>query len=430
MSHTIKVVMRLEKLSKKSNEAPVCVRITKNRETTYKTLFRLDPKFWDADKGHVKKSHPNAGEHNATITKTVAEYDKEALLQGLTKKSHGVSGIRDIVHKKQTLDFIKYAIGYVEQLEIEGTYSVYKKYKTVVYKFRNFIGKDSMQINGVTPELIKRYEKYLSESLKNGVDTITVNMKALRKLYRDAVEKYNLDTGADPFKDIKFKLTQPARVFLTEEEIGRFLSLKCKPMSPHANVRHIFLFECYTGLRIGDILTLKWRNYDGNTISLTMQKTGKVAVLPLSDVAKNIVEDRKYLNEKYLGEISPNNYIFDMLKVDVDTASKKDTHNAISSSNAQINKTLKSIAKRLNISKTITTHTGRHSFATLLITKGANVYAIKELLGHSDVKVTQIYAKVVDEVKNSSIDLLNGKYYERGSKIFDNRGGTGNTEGQ
>ena len=431
MSHTIKVLIRLNKLSKKTNEAPVCIRITKNRQHTYKTLFRLDPQFWNADKEQVKKSHPNASELNATIRKMVGEYSTEIVVKELKTKSHGVSGIRDIVHKKQTLDFMKYAIGYVEQLQVDGTYSTYKKYKTVVYKFRNFVGRDSLQVNSITPELINKYERYLSQPpINNGVDTITVNLKALRKLYRDVVEKYNLDVGADPFKGIKFKRTQPDRVFLTEDELDKFLKLKPRPLTPHANVRDIFLFECYTGIRIGDILTLKWRNYDGERISFTMQKTAKTNRIPLNTVAKDIIEVRKILFKKYVGEASPNDYIFDMLKVDVDKANKKDVLNAISSSTAYINKVLKNIAKRLEINKTISTHTGRHTFATLLITKGASLYIVSSYLGHGDIKVTQRYAKIVDEAKNKTMELLNDKKYERGSKILNDRRSTDDSKGK
>ena len=51
-------------------------------------------------------------------------------------------------------------------------------------------------------------------------------------------------------------------------------------------------------------------------------------------------------------------------------------------------------------------HTARHTFATLLLTKDANINTIKELMGHSDIKTTMIYAKVIDKTKQKAVDLL------------------------
>lgn len=70
-----KVVIRLDKLAKSTNEAPVCLRITKDRRTTYKTLLHIDPKYWDAKGQCVKKQHPNAELFNATIAKKKANLE-------------------------------------------------------------------------------------------------------------------------------------------------------------------------------------------------------------------------------------------------------------------------------------------------------------------------------------------------------------------
>ena len=72
-----------------------------------------------------------------------------------------------------------------------------------------------------------------------------------------------------------------------------------------------------------------------------------------------------------------------------------------------INKRIKRIAKLAGINKTISTHIGRHSFATMLLTNKVDLPVIQELLGHHDVKVTQIYAKVVSKRKEEAINALN-----------------------
>ena len=90
----------------------------------------------------------------------------------------------------------------------------------------------------------------------------------------------------------------------------------------------------------------------------------------------------------------------------MEKSSKQDALNAISSATAVINKQLKRVATKAGIEKNITTHVGRHTFATLLLTKGAGIYDVQELLGHHDVKVTQVYANMVDSRRKYAIDLI------------------------
>ena len=71
-----------------------------------------------------------------------------------------------------------------------------------------------------------------------------------------------------------------------------------------------------------------------------------------------------------------------------------------------IAQSIKRWIKRSDISKEITFHCARHTFATMLLTRGADIYAISKLIGHKDLKTTQIYAKLVDKRKDEAIDLL------------------------
>ena len=93
--------------------------------------------------------------------------------------------------------------------------------------------------------------------------------------------------------------------------------------------------------------------------------------------------------------------------MDVDNVSAQDALNAISSATAIINKRLKRIAVKAGIKKNLSTHVGRHSFATMLISGNINLAVIKELLGHSDVKITQVYAKATPKKKEEAIEILN-----------------------
>lgn len=409
MNYSCKVTIRPEKKSKVTNEVPVCLRIIKDRQITYKTIFKINPSFWDAEKCCVKKSHPNSNEFNASISKEKSELEKEILLLNLAQETQGVSAIRNKIQKRTSLDFFHYADKYIEEVETRGNYSTYKKNKTVIWKLKNYLGKETLPISNISIDFIKKYEQYLSDSLGNNRNTITVNLKAIAKLLKEIYKQYELDESLNPFRKYKFKREKSNRPYLTEEELNKILNLKIRIRNPLYDAKDIFLIESYTGLRISDILCLKWKNYSGDYLNVKMRKTEELISIPLSDVAKRILTKKETIFENHCIKKNPDQYIFNILKVDVDKANKQDCLNAISCSTALINKNLKKIAALAGISKNISTHVGRHTFATLLITKDANMSAVQALLGHSDIRTTQIYAKLIDTKKVEAINKLNNK---------------------
>ena len=206
-------------------------------------------------------------------------------------------------------------------------------------------------------------------------------------------------------------MNKTERTYLEIDEIRKIQGLKLRLQSPLYDARELFLFECYTGIRISDILTLKWKNGASDKISIRMRKTEKPLVVPMNDFVKAVLDKRRAVVENNGGQILPDKYVFNILKVDVDKVNAQDALNAISSATAIINKQLKRIAEKVGIEKNISTHVGRHSYATALLTSNIPLPVIKEMLGHSDIKVTQIYAKVVDSKKDEVVNCLNRLYH-------------------
>lgn len=402
-----KVVIRLDKLAKSTNEVPVCLRITKDRRTTYKTLLHIDPKYWDANGQCIKKQHPNAELFNANITRQKANIEQEAYNLTLTNDSVSISTIRNKINDRTSFDLFEYADKYIEQLFKEGKHATYKKTKSVIKKLRLYMKKESLPIKSITLDFIKQYENYLMNDIGNSRNTTTVNMKALAKLVGDIFRNYGLDETNNPFRKIKFKRKQTDRTFLEIEDIKKIQNLRFKLNSPLYDARELFLFECFTGIRISDILTLKWKNITDKEITICMRKTGKALNIPQQDFVKSILNKRRLIVERNGGQIYPEKYVFNILKVDVEKVSPQETLNAISSATAIINKKLKRIAQKTGIKKTLSTHVGRHSFATLLITGDVNLMTVRDLLGHRDARETQIYAKVVSKKKEEAINVLN-----------------------
>lgn len=402
-----KVVIRLDKLAKSTNEAPVCLRITKDRRTTYKTLLHIDPKYWDAKGQCVKKQHPNAELFNATIAKKKANLEQEACLLTLANDSVSISTIRNKINDRPSFDLFEYADKYIEQLYKDGKHATYKKNKSVIKKLRLYVGKDTLPVKSITLDFVKQYEHFLMNNIGNNRNTTTVNMKALAKMVGDIFRNYDMDETSNPFRKVKFKREQTDRAFLEIEDIKKIQNLKFRLNSPLYDARELFLFECFTGMRISDILSLKWKNVTDKEITISMRKTGKPLSIPLSDVARFILNKKRTIIENNGGQITLEKYVFNILKVDIETVSAQEALNAISSATAIINRKLKIIAEKACINKKLSTHVARHSFATMLVTGGVNLLTVRDLLGHGDVRVTQIYARVISKKKEDAINILN-----------------------
>ena len=183
----------------------------------------------------------------------------------------------------------------------------------------------------------------------------------------------------------RIKVPESKREFLTVDEIKTLIATDC----PREDVKRAYLFACYCGLRLSDIYELRWRDLskDGEQWrpSVVMQKTTTPIFLPLSSQAM------KWLPER--GDAPDGGKVFDGLIAE-----------------PNINKVLAKWVKAAGITKKITYHTSRHSFATMMLTLGADLYTTSKLLGHSNVKTTQIYAKIVDSKKVEAVNLVDGVF--------------------
>ena len=179
----------------------------------------------------------------------------------------------------------------------------------------------------------------------------------------------------------RIKVPESKREFLTVDEIKTLIATEC----PREDVKRAYLFACYCGLRLSDVYALKWKDLsqDGEQwrASVVMQKTTTPIFLPLSGQAV------KWLPER--GEAKDDENVFEGLIAE-----------------PNINKVLAKWTKAAGITKKITYHTSRHTFATMMLTLGADLYTTSKLLGHSNVKTTQIYAKIVDSKKVEAVNLV------------------------
>ena len=201
----------------------------------------------------------------------------------------------------------------------------------------------------------------------------------LNKAVREGYIKSN------PLKSIpskeKYQPTESEREYLTMDEVKILMNTDC----PHTEVKRAFLLSVFTGLRLSDIRTLTWAKMlnapDGVTklIRTKMQKTQKYINLPLS------VEAMSCLNKKD----DPNELIY-----------------TLPAGTSNIERNIKKWLEAAGIEKHITFHCARHTFATMMLTLGADLFTTSKLMGHTNVQTTSIYAKIVDQKKVETVNLV------------------------
>ncbi len=146
-------------------------------------------------------------------------------------------------------------------------------------------------------------------------------------------------------------------------------------------VKDAFLFSCFTGLRYSDVVNLTWDNISNDKIEFKQRKTGGVEYLPISQTAKDILVNSQNSKNK-------SKFIFDV------------------PTKVGIFKHIKKWVKDAGIKKRVSFHTARHTFATMALTQGVDLYTVSKLLGHKDISTTQVYAKIIDSKKDEAVNKL------------------------
>lgn len=225
---------------------------------------------------------------------------------------------------------------------------------------------------------VQGFKDYLDNKAKTKTGAgISLNTKysyfnklraSLKQALKEGLINYNPADQVEPFPQDDVE-----REFLTLEELQKLVKTHCK----HDTLRRMFLFSCLTGLRWSDIEKLKWSEIQhsenlGHFIRFRQQKTSGAETLPISDGARELLGE----------QAEPKDKVFTGLKY------------------GNWNKTyLKEWLEDAGITKHITFHCARHTYATLQLSLGTDIYTVSKLLGHKNLSTTEIYAKVINEKK-------------------------------
>lgn len=254
------------------------------------------------------------------------------------------------------------------------------------YKYLNAFTKGTLRVNDLNEKFFNDFKEYLLTTQSNKSDKVILSQNsavsyfnkvkaALKQAFKDGMLQTDLNAKIEPIKT-----AETQRNFLTIEELNSLVRTECQ----NVLLKRAALFSALTGLRHSDIQKLTWSELEyiegnGYFIQFKQQKTKGVEMMPISEQAFSLLGERK----------KPTDKVFDGLEY-----------------SAYQNKFLYQWITAAGISKDITFHCFRHTFATLQLSKGTDIYTVSKMLGHRELKTTQIYAKIIDETKRKAADSI------------------------
>lgn len=356
-------VCRQSKVTK-AGKAPVEMSIIINGKRTYLTLpMKEDPKQFQKLVAS-KKMNPMK-EYLEQIYQKVVVAQTELVKNDIPVTAISLKDyIQNGCTNSYTIEdlFTEYLKILKKRVGVNLTAAVYRKYEIVRDLFYGSIS-NTKQVNEITNGVIANFYAELNRKYES-----TTSAAMMVKL--KTIITYALDNGKlkiNPFNSIKISKRTKEVEYLTLDEIQ---AIKSKSFNGRLEkVRDLFLFQCFTGLAYADMAQLTKEDFQFNGDQIFIKKcrvkTGISYLTVLIDEAVEII--RRY------------NFELPVL------------------SNQKYNSYLKEIADLCGITKPMHTHIGRHTFATYMLNKGVSIEVVAKMLGHSNIKQTQHYSKLVDK---------------------------------
>ncbi|MDL2255590.1 site-specific integrase [Parabacteroides sp. OttesenSCG-928-K15] len=397
MRSTFKVLFYLKRNeANKKGEVPVMCRITIDGTISqFSCKQTIDPQLWDVSAGRV------SGRSDVAVA---ANRKLDAIRVGINKHYYDIFEREGYINAEKVknaylgldqkrltlLTIYKDFLEDFEKLYKSGSRSkaTYKKYIRVYNLLEEFIkykfNRKDIALKEIQPAFITDFDFFLRMEKGHCHNTVWVNQMPLRKMITIAVKKGWL--YRDPFWEYEITNEETDRGFLTEDEIEALMNIPTFRRKKLEVVRDMFIFCCYTGLSYSDLNNLTHDNYktafDGHPWIITRrQKTNVSSNIWLLDIPLQIIE-------KYKGTTKGDKLLpvptYDTLRTRI-----------------------KDIARSCGITKDVTWHMSRHTYATqVCLNNGVSKEALQKMLGHKSITTTEIYAKILDKTVSRDMEKL------------------------
>ncbi|MDH6356552.1 site-specific integrase [Parabacteroides sp. PF5-9] len=371
----------------KNGEAPICLRITVEGRMSDIQIKRSVPiELWNQAKEHVIGKGKMADELNNYITSIrirLFQIHRELEENGKAITADRIKNIymgNDDTKKTLLQIFSEHNAQCRQLIGKDFVAKTVQRYETTAKYLGEFMQKRyniaDIYLSEVTPSFIQDFEVFLKVEKGCAQNAATTRLKNIKKMFRIAME--NDWVKKNPFVSVKFKREATHPEFLTMDEI-QTIAAKEITIKRVEQVRDVFLFCCFSGLSFSDVQQLSKehlvKDREGKTwIRKTRQKTNNMCNIPLLPIALQLIE--KYST---YSECVESGLLFPV------------------PSNQKYNSYLKEVADICGITKHVSSHVARHSYATsVCLANGVSMENVAKMLGHSDTKMTMHYARVLD----------------------------------
>ena len=367
----------------KQGKSPLMIRIFLNGEmlNVGSSGIYIDKKLWNNSTNRVKGRGSESLNLNAqldNISNSLQmifkkhEFDEDLTLDKIKSIFLGKNKVKTT--------FVEFYDKYLEDIKAQvgagKSIALYHKYSAARSHFVNFLhakyGRKDLMPGELTHLIIHDFEIYLKTVVSLKSNSATKTLKFFKTVVIFA-QKCGVMTH-DPFLNHHFHLEPVDRGFLTDEEIQRIMQ-KDFEIPRLEMVRDVFIFSCFCGRAYIDVAHLTQENIitldNRPWIIINRQKTNVQSNIPLLEIPQMILD-------KYKGK-TKDNRLLPVL------------------SNQKINAYLKEIADLCGIKKRLSYHLARHTFATMLLSKGVPIESVSKMLGHTNIKTTQIYARITNK---------------------------------
>lgn len=346
------------------------------------TGISIKPELWDGQRQQLKGRNTEVVQTNKKLggirdellaIAEKLEFEGTLALDRVKAVFLGVDEEYDTIGK--LLD--KYIKNVKEQVGVCLSKTSLSKYELCKKRFTQMLEKKyhckDMSLKELNPVVVQDYKNFLMTDVNMCNNTAVKTMKTFRTVILHGIKLGVIHK--DPFVGVHFHMEKVDRGFLTDEEISAIMT-KHFDLPRLELVRDLFIFSCFTGLAYIDVRALKPENIVPlNRVEWIMSKRIKTGT-PINVV---LFEGAKLIVKKYEGDRRCKGHLFPIL------------------CNQKMNQYLKEIAASCGINKNLTFHMARHTFATLTLSKGVPIESVSRMLGHTNIKTTQIYARITNK---------------------------------
>lgn len=355
------------------------------QKVNFSTKVRCNRKHWDADKMCVRTTDRDHQAKNSILENVRGRIHKvEMKYYFANKRLSRDTFFREYNRPDDYATFFEFVEKNKNKIDFGNELTTNYTHQTVIQKVRQFA--PDLTLDDITEEWLNEFYFYLRKELGNNENTSYKNMAVIKKYVLAAFRMgYIVE---NPFANWHIKRGTPSYVYLTEAELKKLMDayLSGQFDERHHRTLEFFLFMCFSSLHVTDARNLHIEQFTDDSFVYYRVKTRNVKpepiIVPVSETLRMILHN--VVGTRRQGRI------FTSLPAD-----------------QTMNRYLKDIAAELEIKKPITHKTGRHTFATFFLAKTKDITALKEILGHSSLSETLIYAHVLDESKQEGIKCFN-----------------------